>query len=143
MIVKQILELKGSANIETIAPESSVAEAATRLDKKRIGALVVSENGQDIAGILSERDIVRTLARRGGGCLDLRVRELMTGEVESCSLSDNAISVLERMTEGRFRHMPVLEDGRMVGLVSIGDVIKARITEIEQENQAMASMIGG
>ena len=143
MLVKQILDLKGSASIETIKADASVADAAARLDKRRIGALVVSETGKDIAGIISERDIVRALARKGGGCLDMQVRELMTGDVVSCAPDESANSVLERMTQGRFRHMPVLEDGKMVGLVSIGDVVKARITEIEQENQAMASIIGG
>lgn len=143
MLVKHILDLKGSTSIETIKPDATVADAAARLDKRRIGALVVSETGTDIAGIISERDIVRALARKGGGCLDMRVRELMTGEVVSCAPDESANSVLERMTQGRFRHMPVLEDGRMLGLVSIGDVVKARIAEIEQENQAMASIIGG
>lgn len=143
MLVKHILDLKGSASIETIRPDATIAEAAARLDKRRIGALVVSETGTDIVGILSERDIVRALARKGGGCLDMQVRELMTGEVESCAPGESANSVLERMTQGRFRHMPVLEDGHMLGLVSIGDVVKARIAEIEQENQAMASIIGG
>ena len=143
MIVKHILKLKGSASIETIAPGASVAEAAAILDKNRIGALVVSESGEDIAGIISERDIVRALAQKGGGCLDMKVSELMTGEVVSVGPEENANNVLERMTQGRFRHMPVVEDGKMVGLVSIGDVVKARITEIEQENQAMANMIGG
>ena len=143
MIVKHILKLKGSASIDTVAPDASVADAAAILDKKRIGALVVSENGDDIAGIISERDIVRALARQGGGCLDMKVSELMTGDVVSVGPEENANAVLERMTQGRFRHMPVVEDGKMVGLVSIGDVVKARITEIEQENQAMANMIGG
>jgi len=143
MIVKHILKLKGSESIETIAPEATVAEAAAILDKKRIGALVVSPDGQAIVGIMSERDIVRALARRGGGCLDMNVSELMTGEVTSCAPDESANSVLERMTQGRFRHMPVLENGRMIGLVSIGDVVKARIAEIEQDNQAMASIIGG
>ncbi|HUF86939.1 MAG TPA: CBS domain-containing protein [Thermohalobaculum sp.] len=143
MIVKHILKLKGSTSIETIAPGALVAEAAARLDKRRIGALVVSETGSDIAGILSERDIVRALARKGGGCLNMKVSELMTAEVESCAPGENANSVLERMTQGRFRHMPVVEDGRMIGLVSIGDVVKTRISEIEQENQAMANLLGG
>lgn len=143
MIVKQILKSKGSASIETIAPDASVAEAAAILDKRRIGALVVSRTGEDIDGIISERDIVRALARKGGGCLDMKVSELMTGDVVSCAPDESANSVLERMTRGRFRHMPVVENGGMVGLVSIGDVVKARIAEIEQENQAMASIIGG
>lgn len=151
MIVKHILKLKGASGIETIGPDATIAEAAAQLNAKRIGALVVSGDGggdgkgdgTEIAGIISERDIVRALARKGGGCLEMKVSELMTSEVESCAPAENANTVLERMTQGRFRHMPVLEDGRMVGLVSIGDVVKARIAEIEEENQAMANMISG
>jgi CBS domain-containing protein len=143
MIVTQILNLKGSAAVETISPDACVADAAAVLAEKRYGALLVSATGSDIDGIISERDIVRALARQGGGCLTVSVGKLMTREVETCAPSDNAISVLERMTAGRFRHMPVVEDGKMVGLLSIGDVVKARISEIEQENAAMAGMLSG
>ena len=143
MLVKHILKLKGSATIDTIAPDDTVADAAAKLAERRIGALVVSNAGDDIAGIVSERDVVRALARRAGGCLDMKVSELMTGAVETCEPGENANSVLERMTSGRFRHMPVVEGGKMIGLVSIGDVVKARISEIEEENAAMANMLGG
>ncbi len=143
MLVKHILKLKGSESIETIAPEATVAEAAARLAERRIGALVVSTAGDDIAGIVSERDVVRALARRAGECLEMTVNELMTAAVETCEPGENANSVLERMTSGRFRHMPVVENAKMVGLVSIGDVVKARISEIEQENEAMANLLGG
>ena len=143
MNVAHIMKLKGSSKVVTIPPESSVASAAAILAEKRFGALVVSVNGTDIAGILSERDIVRALAREAGGCLTMPVSKLMTEEVETCAPAETANSVLERMTEGRFRHMPVTEDGIMVGLLSIGDVVKARMTEIEQENAAMAGMLSG
>lgn len=143
MIVTHILKLKGSTVVETVPPEASVATAAARLTEMRIGALVVSGNGTDIAGILSERDIVRALAREAGGCLTMPVAKLMTDRVETCSPGESANSVLQRMTAGRFRHMPVVEDGRMVGLLSIGDVVKARMTEIELENAAMADMLSG
>ena len=143
MHVMHILKLKGSSAIETISPDASVGDAAARLAEKRIGALVVSTKGSDIAGIISERDVVRALARKAGDCLTMTVSTLMTGMVETCAPTDTANSVLERMTAGRFRHMPVVEDGKMVGLVSIGDVVKARITEIEQENAAMAEMLSG
>ncbi len=143
MLVKHILKQKGSQTIETIAPDASVADAAAQLAERRIGAIVVSESGTDIAGIVSERDVVRALARRAGGCLDMKVSELMTGAVETCEPGENANSVLERMTSGRFRHMPVVENGKMVGLVSIGDVVKARISEIEEENEQMANLLGG
>ena len=143
MNVTHIMKLKGSTAVETISPEASVATAAAILAEKRFGALVVSVNGTDIAGILSERDIVRALAREAGGCLTMPVSKLMTEAVETCAPDDTANSVLVRMTSGRFRHMPVTEDGKMVGLLSIGDVVKARMSEIEQENAAMAGMLSG
>ena len=143
MIVMHILKLKGSAAVETIAPTAPISAAAATLAEKRYGALVVSTDGSSIAGIISERDIVRALAREAGGCLTMPVSKLMTERVETCAMSDSSNSVLERMTSGRFRHMPVVEDGKMVGLLSIGDVVKARITEIEQENAAMADMLSG
>ncbi len=143
MNVTHILKLKGSSTVETITPETSVAAASAILAEKRFGALVVSVSGTDIAGILSERDIVRALAREAGGCLTMPVSKLMTETVITCAPADTANSVLERMTAGRFRHMPVTEDGEMVGLLSIGDVVKARMTEIEQENAAMVGMLSG
>jgi len=138
-----ILKLKGSTAVETVTPETHVAAAAARLAERRIGALVVTAPGGGIAGILSERDIVRVLAREAGGCLTMPVSKLMTETVETCTPDENSNSVLERMTTGRFRHMPVVDKGRMVGLLSIGDVVKARITEIEEENAAMAGMLSG
>ena len=143
MNVTHILKLKGSSTVETIPPESSVAAAAATLAEKGFGALVVSISGTDIAGILSERDIVRALAREAGGCLTMPVSKLMTEQVETCAPAETANSVLERMTMGRFRHMPVTVDGEMVGLLSIGDVVKARMTEIEQETAAMVGMLSG
>jgi CBS domain-containing protein len=143
MSVTQILKLKGSSDVETISPDTNVTVAVATLAEKGFGALVVSATGNDIVGIISERDIVRALARDAGGCLTMPVGKLMTEDVVSCALSDTANSVLKRMTEGRFRHMPVVEDGKMVGLLSIGDVVKARMNEIEQENAAMAGMLSG
>ncbi len=143
MNVKHILKLKGSSTVETISPETSVAAASAILAEKRFGALVVSVSGKDIAGIISERDIVRALAREAGGCLTMPVSKLMTEDVETCAPAEKADTVLARMTEGRFRHMPVTEDGEMVGLLSIGDVVKARMAEIEQENAAMVGMLSG
>lgn len=143
MIATHILQLKGSAAVETISPDATVARAAAILTEKGYGALVVSTTGSDIAGILSERDIVRALASQAGGCLTMPVSALMTRDVKTCEPSENALMVLERMTSGRFRHMPVVEGGKMVGLLSIGDVVKARINQIEQENAAMAGMLSG
>ena len=143
MNVTHIMKLKGSNVVETIAPDAHVSQAAAVLSEKRFGALVVSRDGRAIEGILSERDIVRALAREAGGCLTMPVSELMTRTVETCAPNEQANSVLQRMTSGRFRHMPVAEDGAMVGLLSIGDVVKARMQEIEEENAAMAGMLSG
>ena len=143
MNVMHIMKLKGSTKVETISPDASVASASAILAEKRFGALVVSVDGTEIAGILSERDIVRALAREAGGCLTMPVSKLMTEAVETCAPGETANSVLARMTAGRFRHMPVTEDNKMIGLLSIGDVVKARMAEIEQENAAMADMLSG
>lgn len=143
MNVVQILRSKGSDAVETIGTEATLGEAATRLSGRRIGALVVTKADGGIAGIISERDIVRRIGEDGARALSVRVSDAMTAKVETCSLSDTAISVIGRMTSGRFRHMPVVEDGKMVGLLSIGDVVKARIDEIEAENKAMADMLSG
>lgn len=143
MNVMQILNLKGSMSIETIKPSTTVGDAAAMLSSKRIGALVVSEDGATIDGIVSERDIVRVLGTAGAAVLSEKVDTLMTASVEGCTPQDSAMSVMERMSEGRFRHMPVVEDGRMVGFLSIGDVVKARIAEIESDNAAMVEMLHG
>lgn len=142
MNVEQILKSKGSISVDTIAANAKVAEAAAVLGKKRIGALVVTD-GDHVEGIVSERDIVRRLGQTGAACLDVEVGEIMTAKVSTCTPAESANSVLERMTTGRFRHMPVMEGDKMVGLVSIGDVVKARIEDIERENAAMAEMLRG
>jgi CBS domain-containing protein len=118
-----------------------VRSATEVLAKHRIGAVIVSRDGAIVDGILSERDIVRALGTRGASILDLQVQDLMTAEVIGCRPEDTAISVLERMTDGRFRHMPVIEDHAMIGVISIGDVVKARITEVQSENAALTEMI--
>ncbi|MFD1912482.1 CBS domain-containing protein [Halodurantibacterium flavum] len=142
MLVRQILNLKDSSEVLSVGPDDTVAEAARRLSQHRIGSLVVMRDGE-VAGIISERDIVRELGRRGQSCLDDPVQALMTARVVSCQSDDSADAVLERMTEGRFRHMPVMEDGRMVGLISIGDVVKARLSELHMEKSALEGMIMG
>jgi len=143
MKVQQILASKSSTAVETVSASVAVAEAARTLSARRIGALVVSEDGETVAGIISERDIVRRLGETGAGCLDQSVGSIMTADVVAAAPEETAVSVLERMTEGRFRHMPVLSGGKLAGLISIGDVVKARIAEVEFENTAMASMLGG
>ena len=144
MKVSLILKAKGSNEVATISANETVGDAVNMLSEKRIGALVVSPDGSNINGIISERDIVRRLGSEGAGVLNLPVGAVMTGSVETCSLDETALDVLARMTQGRFRHLPVVgEAGRMEGLLSIGDVVKARIEEIERENAAMADMLSG
>lgn len=143
MRVHQILKSKPEGGVITIEPGASVAEAAALLSARRIGSIVVSATGTDVAGILSERDIVRELGKRGPGCMSDKIDDLMTTEIVSCSPSEDANDVLEKMTEGRFRHMPVVEDGAMVGLISIGDVVKARLSQLSMEKDALEGMIMG
>lgn len=143
MLVRQILGCKPAFGVLTISPDDNLVDAVKILSEKRIGALIVSRGDDAVDGILSERDIVRELGLRGPSCLDGKVSGVMTTSVMGCAPGDSAVSVLERMTEGRFRHMPVLEDGKMVGVISIGDVVKARIDEVEHENSALTDMISG
>ncbi|MEZ5779355.1 MAG: CBS domain-containing protein [Paracoccaceae bacterium] len=143
MQVHQILRSKPKATIITVQPGSSVADAARLLAERRIGALVVSSDGKTPLGILSERDIVRDLGRRGVICMSEKVEGLMTRNLISCAPSDSADSVLEKMTAGRFRHMPVMDGDEMVGIISIGDVVAARISELAMEKDALAGMIMG
>ncbi|MGR3837124.1 MAG: CBS domain-containing protein [Cognatishimia sp.] len=143
MLVQQILKSKGDTGVMTVAPGSLVQDAAKILAEKRIGTVVVSADGKAAVGILSERDIVRELAKRGASCMSDSVDNVMTANPVTCGLGDSADSVLERMTEGRFRHMPVCEDGEMVGLVTLGDVVKARLSEVSMEKDALEGMIMG
>jgi CBS domain-containing protein len=141
MTVRKIIEGKRIQSVVTITPSDTVAAAADVLAKYGIGAVMVSRDGSVVDGILSERDIVRALAARGPACLQLSVSDIMTPEVIGCHPEDTPTSVMKRMTDGRFRHMPVIDDGRMIGVISIGDVVKARIDEIQHENVALTDMI--
>ncbi len=143
MNVSQMLQAKPSNEILTIKPEDTVTHAAELLSKHRIGALIVSGDGQAVEGILSERDIVREIGKSGIGCMSNCARDLMTTNVISCAPSDSVISLMGKMTSGRFRHLPVVHEGKLVGVVSIGDVVKARIELIEQENAALTDMLHG
>jgi len=143
MMVKQILASKPVTGVETITPDITIAEAAQILSSKRIGALVVSGDGKIMDGIVSERDIVRELARLGPACMSEKTGTIMTGTVIACTSDERADSVLQKMTEGRFRHMPVIDEGDMVGLISIGDVVKARLSELSMEKDALEGMIMG
>lgn len=143
MQVHQILRAKPTVEIISVKPGSSVADATRLLAERRIGAVVVSSDGKSPLGILSERDIVRDLGRRGVVCLEETVEGLMTRNLVFCAPTDSADSVLEKMTAGRFRHMPVMDKGEMVGIISIGDVVAARISELAMEKDALAGMIMG
>lgn len=143
MLVQQILKSKSDDGVVTIPPGTGLAEVAQILAQRRIGAVVVSRDGKQVEGILSERDIVRALASQGAGCLGDRVDTIMTRAIVTCSRADSSERVLAMMTEGRFRHLPVVEDGQMVGLISIGDVVKAQIAELAMEKEALEGMIKG
>lgn len=140
MHVKVILKNKGST-VETIRPDATVAEVIDRLKTRRIGVLVVSANGESVDGIISERDIVSGLADHGASLLDQRVDTLMTSNVRTCTGEDTVMSVMELMTDRRIRHVPVVEDGRLVGIVSIGDAVKNRLHELENEASQLREYI--
>ena len=143
MTVAKILRSKGNDDVVTIQPGKKVSEAAIMLSEKRIGTVVVSEAGSPAMGILSERDIVREIGRRGGSCLDDAVEEMMTSKLVTCDRSERVDDVLQKMTEGRFRHMPVVVDGNLVGLITLGDVVKFRLNELAMEKDALEGMIMG
>lgn len=145
MIVKQILAMKaGPDDIVTVRPDMTIGDAVRLLAEKRIGAVVVSSDGVTPEGILSERDIVREMGRSGNGVVDRQVSEVMTSRVITCLCGEDALSVLQRMTDGRFRHLPVVDDdGKMLGVVSIGDAVSARLKELNAEKEALTGMIMG
>ena len=144
MRVSQILDDKATNNILSIKPDQTIADAAGMLSTHRIGSLVVSKDGgETLVGILSERDIVRRLGVMGPECMNLAVSELMTAEVKTIEPEMSAQNALEIMSEGRFRHLPVVEGDKLIGLISIGDVVSARLKQMEIENSAMNDMISG
>jgi CBS domain-containing protein len=140
MNVKSILVTKGG-DVVTIDPSASLAAAAKLLAERRIGALLVLGPDRRVAGIVSERDIVRALAERGASALDEQVGQVMTRKVVTCTETDTVAEIMERMTAGKFRHVPVIEQGRLIGIVSIGDVVKHRLHEIENESAALRDYI--
>jgi CBS domain-containing protein len=140
MNVKAILAAKGG-DIISIEPTADLTAAARLLGVHRIGAVLIRGAGGRLAGILSERDIVRVISERGASALDLPVGQVMTRNVATCGEDDSIASIMERMTEGKFRHMPVLANGELIGVVSIGDVVKQRVEEVEKESEAMRDYI--
>ncbi|MFT7596090.1 MAG: CBS domain-containing protein [Paracoccaceae bacterium] len=144
MLVQQILKSKATSGVLTVKSSARVSEAAEVLANNKIGSVVVSDDdGQTAMGILSERDIVRELAKSGSGCLDKAVSTYMTCELVTCTRQTSAQDVLSQMTEGRFRHMPVVEGGKMIGLVTLGDMVKAQLSELAMEKEALQGMIMG
>jgi CBS domain-containing protein len=142
MMVEEVLKAKGR-NIVTMPGNASVAEAVRLLKEKRIGAVVISDDGARVLGILSERDIVHALVDFAAAALEMRVSELMTQDVVTCAPEDSIAELMARMTERRIRHLPVVKDGVLDGMVSIGDVVKSRIDEVESEASAMRDFITG
>jgi CBS domain-containing protein len=142
MNVHAILRNKGKS-VVTIHPDATVERATAVLRGRGIGALVVSDDGENVIGILAERDIVDGLGRHGADLLSLSVTEIMTCPVVTCEPADSVAELMAEMTTRRIRHFPVVDDGRLVGIVSIGDLVKSRLDEIEFEAHSMRSFIAG
>jgi CBS domain-containing protein len=140
MTVKAILERKGH-DVVTLGPNEKVGDAVRILAGKRIGALVITNGDNKIVGILSERDVVRVMATDGAAALDMPVRSVMTPKVKICNENHTVNEVMEIMTQGRFRHLPVEKNGMLDGIVSIGDVVKRRIEEVEREAEEIKQYI--
>lgn len=140
MLVSQILKDKGDL-VFTATPQESVSAVAAQLHARRVGAVVVVNDAGEVAGIVSERDIVRVLAKRGAECLDSAVEGCMTRDVIFATPGETVDSLLSRMTDRRIRHLPVVKDGRLVGIVSIGDLVKFKISEVEAEADGLKQYI--
>lgn len=140
MAVAHILRQKG-ANVITVSPDDTVQAIVDALSRHRIGAVVVAGPDGSIAGIVSERDVVRALARDAAAVLTRTARDIMTAKVHTCSPADSEAELMQLMTANRIRHLPVMAEGRLAGMVSIGDVVKNRIESIEREAEEMKSYI--
>lgn len=136
MRIKDVIHAKGSQGVVTIDPGATVRELVALLAEHNVGALVVSEDGERVAGIVSERDVVRRL-HADAGVLDSPVSSIMTTEVRTCAGEDALTDLMQLMTEHRIRHVPVVADGRLTGIISIGDVVKNRIGELEFERDQL------
>lgn len=142
MLIADVLRGKGDL-VVTVEPDRPVSDLLDLLAEHRVGALVVSTDGSSVDGIVSERDIVRRLQQDGAGVLTLSVREIMTAEVHSCGPDASVDDLMRLMTDRRFRHVPVLVDGQLAGIVSIGDVVKRRIDELQSERDHLEAYITG
>lgn len=142
MLAEHILRRKGRDTI-TIAPDASIEKAVDALSEYEIGALIVVDADGDVAGLLSERDVVRTVSDRGHEALDAAVRSVMTAEVLTCTPQDGVKDLMEVVTRRRVRHLPVLDDGDLNGMISIGDLLKTRIEEVETEQEILRARLLG
>jgi CBS domain-containing protein len=140
MTVRAILDLKGR-DVTTIVPDKTLGDAASLLSQHKIGALVVTGADRRVIGILSERDIVKAVSAGGAAALEEKIAARMTREVVTCGPHDTMAELMGRMTAGRFRHVPVVENGRLVGIISIGDVVKHRLAEMERESSELRNYI--
>ena len=140
MFVSDILSRKGGL-VFTITPGTSVAQISQQLSTRRIGSVLVLDSENSVAGIVSERDLVRAFASHGAAALEFEARSIMTRDVVTCDPDDSIDHVMEQMTRGRFRHLPVVRHGELLGLVSIGDVVKARLEEARYETEALKAYI--
>lgn len=142
MKVRDMLAIKGD-QVATIGPDASVETALHRLKLEGVGALVVSADSESIAGIVSERDIVRGLPDHGAAILEMKISEIMTRSVKTCSPDASVQELMGEMTRSRFRHMPVVSDNKLCGIISIGDVVKNRLEELETETHVLRDYIVG
>lgn len=142
MLISEILKRKGN-DVATTTPDASIRSVVATLAGRKIGALVVSSDGSTIDGIISERDLVRGLDADEANLMTRTAADLMTAEVVCCSPSSSIDDLMNQMTQGRFRHVPVLDDGSLVGIVSIGDIVNARLDELETERQHLTDYISG
>jgi CBS domain-containing protein len=140
MTVRKILNLKGS-DVMTIAPDKKLLDAIALLTKHKIGALIVTEKDGKVVGVLSERDIVHLLANKDANRFENAVSSAMTTAVKTCKPDDTIQHLMQVMTAGRFRHMPVVDNGKLAGVISIGDVVKLRLEEMERESEHLKEYI--
>jgi CBS domain-containing protein len=140
MHVAAVIKRKGS-DVVTIASDRTIAEAVNVLAERRIGALLVMDGNDAVGGIISERDIVGALSRSGADVLTQKVGDVMTTDVRSCSCHDTIAEIMNVMTQGRVRHLPVIDDGKVVGMISIGDVVKQRLDDAELEVESLRGYV--
>ena len=140
MKINDVINAKPSHEVVTIGPDATVRELIALLAEHNVGALVVSEDGERVTGIVSERDVVRRL-HADEAVLDTVVRDIMTADVRTCAAEDGLTDLMQTMTQHRIRHVPVVADGRLTGIISIGDVVKSRIGELEFERDQLDSYV--